>query len=44
MLEKYAGNPSPDTLLLILPKLDGTAQKAKWFVACENAGAHCNYP
>ena len=44
-LEKYAGNPSPDTLLLlILPKLDGTAQKAKWFVACENAGVSLQLP
>lgn len=44
-LEKYAADPSPDTLLLlILPKLDGTAQKAKWFVACENAGASVQLP
>lgn len=45
ILEKYASNPSPDTLLLlILPKLDGTAQKAKWFVACESAGASLQLP
>jgi DNA polymerase-3 subunit delta len=38
-LEQYAQNPSPDNLLLMmLPKLDGTAQKSKWFTACENAG------
>ncbi|MDP2228435.1 MAG: DNA polymerase III subunit delta [Moraxellaceae bacterium] len=44
-LEKYAGNPSPDTLLLLLlPKLDGTAQKAKWFVACENVGVSLQLP
>lgn len=44
-LEKYAADPSPDTLLLLLlPKLDGTAQKAKWFVACENAGASLQLP
>ncbi|HQX89966.1 MAG TPA: DNA polymerase III subunit delta, partial [Moraxellaceae bacterium] len=45
MLEKYAGNPSPDTLLLlILPKLDGTAQKAKWFFECDSAGASLQLP
>ncbi len=44
-LESYAANPSPDNLLLlILPKLDGTAQKAKWFVACEAAGASIMVP
>lgn len=44
-LEKYAADPSPDTLLLLLlPKLDGSAQKAKWFVACENAGASVQLP
>ncbi|MDQ8036093.1 MAG: DNA polymerase III subunit delta [Pedobacter sp.] len=44
-LEKYAADPSPDTLLLLLlPKLDGTAQKAKWFVACESAGASVQLP
>ncbi|MDF3030294.1 MAG: holA [Moraxellaceae bacterium] len=44
-LESYAGNPSPDTLLLLLlPKLDGNAQKAKWFLACENAGASLQLP
>ncbi|MCC2637110.1 MAG: holA [Moraxellaceae bacterium] len=44
-LERYAASPSPDTLLLlVLPKLDGTAQKAKWFVACENAGASLQLP
>lgn len=44
-LERYAEDPSPDTLLiLILPKLDGTAQKAKWFLACESAGASLQLP
>lgn len=44
-LEKYAADPAPDTLLLLLlPRLDGTAQKAKWFVACENAGASVMLP
>ncbi|MDF2446383.1 MAG: holA [Moraxellaceae bacterium] len=44
-LERYAADPSPDTLLvLLLPKLDGTAQKAKWFLACENAGASVQLP
>lgn len=44
-LERYCANPSPDTLLLlILPKLDGTAQKAKWFLACEAAGASVQLP
>jgi DNA polymerase-3 subunit delta len=45
VLERYAADPSPDTLLLlVLPKLDGTAQKAKWFLACENAGASVQLP
>lgn len=44
-LERYAQNPSPDNLLLLtLPRLDGTAQKAKWFTACENAGASVLIP
>ncbi|HET8730741.1 MAG TPA: DNA polymerase III subunit delta [Moraxellaceae bacterium] len=44
-LERYAAAPAPDTLLLlILPRLDGTAQKAKWFIACENAGASVMVP
>lgn len=44
-LEKYAADPSPDTLLLLLlPKLDGTAQKAKWFAACDSAGATLQLP
>lgn len=44
-LERYANNPSPDTLLLLLlPKLDGTAQKTKWFIACDNAGASVALP
>lgn len=44
-LERYAASPSPDTLLLlVLPKLDGSAQKAKWFLACENAGASVQLP
>lgn len=45
ILEKYASDPAPDTLLLIqLPKLDGTNQKAKWFVACEKAGVSIGLP
>jgi len=45
VLERYAGNPAPDTLLLLLlPKLDGNAQKAKWFLACEKAGASLQLP
>lgn len=44
-LERYAASPSPDTLLLlVLPKLDGSAQKSKWFTACENAGASVQLP
>lgn len=44
-LEKYAANPSPDTLLLLLlPKLDGTVQKTKWFTACEQVGASLMLP
>lgn len=44
-LERYAQDPAPDTLLLLLlPKLDGTAQKAKWFSACENTGASVQLP
>lgn len=44
-LERYAASPSPDTLLLlVLPKLDGTAQKSKWFTACDNAGASVQIP
>lgn len=38
-LQAYCANLSPDTLTLItLPKLDKTAQNAKWFQALENAG------
>lgn len=44
-LERYAAAPSTDTLLLLLlPKLDGSAQKAKWFLACETAGASLQLP
>lgn len=44
-IESYARNPSPDNLLLLLlPKLDGTAQKAKWFIACEDAGVSVMIP
>ena len=44
-LEKYSQNPSPDNLLLlILPKLDGTALKAKWFVSAETTGASVAVP
>lgn len=38
-LLEYAENPSPDNvLLLVLPKLDGATQKAKWYTACDQAG------
>lgn len=38
-LQRYLANPSPDNvLLLILPKLDASSQKAKWFTACDEAG------
>jgi len=39
-LLEYAENPASDNLLLIvLPKLDGSAQKSKWFKALEDAGS-----
>jgi DNA polymerase-3 subunit delta len=35
----YIGNPPDDTvMLLVLPKLDGKVQRAKWFKALESAG------
>ena len=38
-LQQYCSNLSPDTLTLItLPKLDKTAQNAKWFQALDAAG------
>jgi len=38
-LAEYAGNPPPDTLLLItLPKLDKSQQNTKWFKALEKLG------
>ena len=42
-LMEYCANPAEDTLLLIiLPKLDGSAQKTKWGNAL-NEGAHCQF-
>lgn len=39
ILLEYAESPAADNLLLIVtPKLDGAAQKAKWFKAVEDAG------
>lgn len=44
-LEKYAADPSPDTLLILfLPKLDATATKAKWFNACNQSGVTLKLP
>lgn len=44
-LEHYLQNPSDDTLLLMLaPKLDGSAQKKKWFTACDKVGVLCLLP
>ncbi len=38
-LVEYAGNPPPDTVLLILSgKIDSASQKSKWFKALEAAG------
>lgn len=40
ILEQYLQSPSPDTLLVIhTPRLDGAAQKARWFKAIDKAGA-----
>ncbi|MEH6626097.1 MAG: DNA polymerase III subunit delta [Motiliproteus sp.] len=40
ILVSYLSSPSPDTLLIIYcPKLDGSAQKSKWFKAIDTAGA-----
>lgn len=45
ILEKYAADPAPDTLLLLLlPKLDKTQQKAKWFIACDKVGVSIDIP
>jgi DNA polymerase-3 subunit delta len=39
-LATYAQHASPDNLLLVvMPKLDGTSQRTKWFKALEQAGA-----
>jgi DNA polymerase-3 subunit delta len=41
VLVEYAQSPSPDNILLIVTgKLDGAAQKSKWFKAIEQAGVH----
>lgn len=41
VLQEYARSPSPDNLfLLVTEKLDGAAQKSKWFKAIEDAGTH----
>jgi DNA polymerase-3 subunit delta len=38
-LSGYAGNPPPDTVLLIISgKIDSASQKSKWFKALEAAG------
>lgn len=38
VLVEYAGNPSPDTLLLVITdKLDSSVQRAKWFKSLEAA-------
>ncbi|WP_339898479.1 DNA polymerase III subunit delta [uncultured Gilvimarinus sp.] len=40
-LTEYASAPPDDTLLLIVTgKLDGSAQRSKWYKALESAGAH----
>lgn len=41
VLQDYAQSPAPDNILLIITeKLDGAAQKSKWFKAIESAGQH----
>lgn len=41
ILQEYAQSPAPDNILLIITeKLDGAAQKSKWFKAIEDAGQH----
>src|SRR5690606_35364238 len=41
VLQEYAQSPAPDNLLLIIAdKLDGAAQKSKWFKAIEACGVH----
>ncbi len=41
ILQEYAESPAPDNLLLIITdKLDGAAQKSKWFKAVESVGQH----
>lgn len=41
ILQEYAQSPAPNNLLLIITeKLDGAAQKSKWFKAIEEAGQH----
>ena len=46
VLIAFAQRPPEDTLLLItLPKLDGAAQKSKWFTALDNHGVQITlYP
>lgn len=40
-LMRYAENPPPDTLLLLITdKLDGATQRAKWFLALEQRGCY----
>lgn len=44
ILEAYANNPSPDTLLLIeLGKLEDKISRAAWFKACDKAGVTLTY-
>lgn len=41
ILQEYAQSPAPDNILLIITeKLDGAAQKSKWFKSIEDAGQH----
>lgn len=40
LLQEYLDNPNPDTLLLIItPKLDGSATRSKWVKMIESVGA-----
>jgi len=40
ILEQYLQSPSPDTLLLIyMPRIDASGQKARWFKSIEQTGA-----
>jgi len=39
VLQEYAANPSPDNLLLVVtPKLDGSATRSKWVKSIESCG------